>query len=1096
MKTLLRLLAFAFPFQAMGAQASAAPLADSASAPWKQDFTLTDPMKVYDFPEEQVSFPVEIPVGIKPDSLTLLAFAGDDAQVVPFQLSKDAKGGTTLFFRTDLPRGATRLFRLVAGFAPKDIPAISAQPPAVQAAANPREAILGNSLLLVKVTAGHQDFAAGTPFSRVPAPILGLARKAQPEPWMAAGAFSAPDTLRVDSMDAKMVESGPLFATYQVAYNLAGGKNYTATLELRAQEPIVRIAESVNGFTPADQAFLQLNYGKGLLDPDRCLVATNGGYFPKQRTPYTGSYDEHVSTNEGFVPWPSTQGWWDYDPKKDDSQAPRLSYCLGLFAPNQIGVMHATALFRENGTDALLLALHRLPEWETHERALWTSIRATENLRFYSRSEDGQKYMAAGLAGQNRFWAVGLIPRDEVKIEVPPGAHASQDAAAGLKSGAGPDARSETRQSTGAKAPRKPEAGPEARLFNQLNDWSLNAYKDRAVDWPETLEASPFNDPDFLSKATYEKWLSKACPYGEYDAKWGGNSGFFREIVNYSWDFGLGGAVVFRSMPTRFGVYAISRAAWTQEQRDRSRQVLLFFAETSEGDILQPHHSMVSGHPNFLMDVKATLPIACATFPNHPRAKTWRDSFMSCYNEWLDQYDRKDVPELNTKGGRWTENIACYVGTCFRALEVSQKCLQAYDGTSLGQNPQVFALIRWMRDSFMSPHDGVRRIPPQGAHSAALDPGGGSWEALFQFCADLAPDDPQLAQEMRWIETNGQEGRKPDLHSALYTDYGPVFRYDFGGAHESYAHMQNINGLRYRWGHAGIVYYGAKGKVWSYNASETNGDAFDWDQVSAFNVGGKGMEATPTDQLLYDFGFAQFYRQPAKEGEAYRARGVMLLRDDYLVLSDEVQDAAVPGAFNWATLFEPPQIYQLKPGAIVQEKATRDKVRPGQDVRTGKVFSYSGKGDFLTVVAPAAVTAVATPFGATVNGEYVFASQKPQTVAQGTVVFSGNYGYARPNQLALFQGTRIGIDGLELRREGGDFGLSAEAEKNRIVGRIVGRGGGKVFVLPPKGLDSAGASVRVNGKPVPHTIEQRAVAFLVDIAQKDGLKSYEIRFGI
>jgi hypothetical protein len=434
-------------------------------------------------------------------------------------------------------------------------------------------------------------------------------------------------------------------------------------------------------------------------------------------------------------------------------------------------------------------------------------------------------------------------------------------------------------------------------------------------------------------------------------------------------------------------------------------------------------------------------------------------------------------------------------------MAVSQRCLKAYDGTSLGQNPQVFALIRWMRDSFMSPHDGVRRIPPEGAHSVAFDPGGGTWEAFFKFCADLAPDDPQLGQEMRWIETNGKEGKKPDLHSALYTDYGPVFRYDFGGGHESYAHLQNINGLNYRWAHAGIVYYGAKGKVWSYNTVEANGDLFDWSRVSAFTVDGKGMEATPTDQLLYDFDFAQFYRQPAKPGESYRARGVMLLRDDYLVLSDEVQDAAVPGTFNWVTLFDPPQIYQLKPGAAVQQEVIHDPSvgsitragRPG--VRAGTLFSCSGRGDFLSVVAPAAVKAEAQPFGATVNGEYVFASQKPVEITQAAAVFSGTYGYARPKQLALFQGTRIGLGGFQLRREGGDFGLSGAVENSRIAGRIVGRSGGKVFVVPPAGLDPAGAAVTINGKPVPHTVEQGAVAFLVDIAQRDGLKKYEIQFG-
>ena len=147
-------------------------------------------------------------------------------------------------FRTDLPRDATRLFRLVSGSLPR---IFQRSPPSLQPCSPPptaHEAILGNGLLLVKVPAGHQDFAAGKPLAEVPAPILGLARKAQPA-WMATGSFSAPSTLRVDSMDARMVESGPLFATYQVTYKLDGGKSYTATLELRAKESYVRIAESV-----------------------------------------------------------------------------------------------------------------------------------------------------------------------------------------------------------------------------------------------------------------------------------------------------------------------------------------------------------------------------------------------------------------------------------------------------------------------------------------------------------------------------------------------------------------------------------------------------------------------------------------------------------------------------------------------------------------------------------------------------------------------------------------------------------------------------------------------------------------------------------
>jgi len=1008
-------------------------LAASATAAWKKDFTLVEKMNIYDFPEEQLSYPVELPAGTKPDSLKLLAFTDTDVRVTPFQLS----GAGTIYFRSDLPRGATRLFRLVSGFDTKGIPEAAPVAPTVQAGASAQEAILGNGLLLVNVPTGHQNFPGGKPLSQVPGPILGVARKAQPQPWMATSSFSAPDTLKVDSMNAKTLESGPLFTIYQVSYKIEGGKSYTVMLELRANEPEVRIAESVEGFNTDDLAFLQLNYGKGNLDPDRRLVASNGGY--DVAAAYSGAYDMT-------------------DP------AGKLNYCLGLFTPNALGVMHATAFYQLHGTDAMLISLNRLTEWQTAERALWGSGAAFENLRFYSKG--GQKYLTAGLAGPKRFWVLGLIPAEGMKLTILPGTR-------GLA------------------------AGPEVRLFNQLTDWSLNGYKDRSVDWPETLGTTPFDQPDFepgnpMVKMTYDDYVDKFMT----------KSSFFQWVVNDDWDYsGEAGAVSFRSMPSWFGTYAISRASWTQEQRNQIRDILLFFADSCEGDANQPHHSMMSGHPNFVADVKAAVPIACATFPNYPRAKMWRDSFMDYYNEWLDRYDRKDVPELNTKGGRWTENISCYVGQCFTALQLSQECLKAFDGTSLGKNPQLLALIRWMRDSFMSPHDGVRMIPPEGAHSFVMNRDRGFITSFFNLCGELAGDDPQLAAEMKWIETNGKEGSKPDIRSELFTDYGPVFHYDFGGPHESYAHMQNINGISYRWGGAGVVYYGAKGKVWSYNNGETNGDEFDINSISAFNVQKKGLGAGPTDQLLYDFDFAQFYRQPqfVKPGglpAPYLARGVMLLRDDYLVLSDEVKDDTVAGTFNWVSVYDLPQIYQLKPGAPVVNAIARDAQPPrvGNPDRIGNVRSYSGKGDFLTVVAPSELKAVATPFGATVNGEYVFASQQPQDITEGTAVFKGTYGYARPNQLALFMGDKIGLNGFTLSRDGGDFGASAAAESNKITGRIVGRSGGKISIVPPTGFDAAKASVMLGGQPIPHTVEHGAIVFSVDIAQKDGLKNYAITF--
>ena len=268
------------------------------------------------------------------------------------------------------------------------------------------------------------------------------------------------------------------------------------------------------------------------------------------------------------------------------------------------------------------------------------------------------------------------------------------------------------------------------------------------------------------------------------------------------------------------------------------------------------------------------------------------------------------------------------------------------------------------------------------------------------------------------------------------------------------------------------------------------------------NTGDVALSSTPTNQLLYDFDFVQFYRQPnADEAQApYRARAMMLVRDDYLVLSDEVATPQTPGRFGWVNVFDLPEFYQLKPGARgidveYTESNTHRFTGVGggtNEPRTAKVKIFNGKGDFLTVVAPpgGVAKAEATDFGGIVNGEYVFASQKPVENDR----FAGTYGYARKNQIALFQGTRVRFDDLGLTREGGDFGASAEVKGGKIVGRLVGKSGGTLSVTPPAGfLKGNNVTVLIDGKPVQATVQNNTVTFAVAIAQRDGLKYYDIQ---
>ena len=298
---------------------------------------------------------------------------------------------------------------------------------------------------------------------------------------------------------------------------------------------------------------------------------------------------------------------------------------------------------------------------------------------------------------------------------------------------------------------RGPAGGPEVRLWQKLGDLSLNQMKDWVFEWDEPLQPRMFVEGP---KLTYEQWLKA---HGMDSAWW-----FLNAIINFHWDFSAEvGPPSYGLMPDFFGDYERSRADWTPEQRAHVRAILLFLTYTSEDDNNLPHHSMMAGQPNFVMQVKQTMAIACGVFPTHPHAKRWRDSFMKFYKEWMEVYGRKSDAEHNALGGRWTENIACYSGTSLQALLRCAKGLEIHDGTDVLNHPMLRDWVEWYLQSFMSPHNGARRVPPEGAHAGALAVGGAYWNDLFEIARRLKRTAPELSARMQWIETGGKAGRNP-----------------------------------------------------------------------------------------------------------------------------------------------------------------------------------------------------------------------------------------------------------------------------------------------------------------------------------------------
>ncbi len=757
------------------------------------------------------------------------------------------------------------------------------------------------------------------------------------------------------------------------------------------------------------------------LKPTRRQVMSNNGYGL-----YSGAYDRDIKRR-------------------------KLPIELGIYTPNALGVMHAAAFWDEATQDGLLLATNRLRDWKTSVRRVWSSA-GPENLCFY---QDGQhQYFQTRLQGKERHWAMAAVPREAIVNR---------------------------KIASGKGAP----AGPEVRLWERLGDLNLNDWKDRVVDFDETLE--PPACFKRMKQVSYEEWMSN---YG-LDAEFA----LLSTIINSHWDFSsTAGPVSFRDMPNWFGRYARSRSQWTPEQRRQVRGILLMMTYSAEDDNNVPHHSMLGGHPNFIMDQKSTVALACATFANHPDAKKWKASFLGYFDEWLNTYQRSDDPKHNARGGRWTENLVCYSGQALIGLMESQQALQSYDGTDLiNSYPHITEWVRWYRDVMMPPQDGVRYAPPEGAHARSFEESGVPYsfrDNFFHVAKILGKSQPKLSAEIKWIETNGVAGQKPTAGSTLIVDHGAFLRYDLGGTNESYLHMQNIAGpLNYRWERAGQLYYGAKGKVWSYNLEEDNGDKFNPDRVTMFRGGGKGLKTSPTDQLLYDFDFVQFYKSPGIE--PYLARAMMMVKDEYIAIFDEVA-ADATGEFVWANVFEMPQIYQVKPGAAMTEyTAVEPPPRPGKPAaRKVTCRKYTGKGSFLTIVAPSALKAVATQYGASVNDQHVFLTAEAQDFTTGDLQFQGRSGYAARDHLALFDGTVLRMGKNTVRREGGDFGVSAVWMPDGVEGRIVGRDGGTVTLSIPDGIKTVSGDLA--GEALKLEQAGNRVKFTITIAQKDGSKPFKI----
>jgi hypothetical protein len=533
--------------------------------------------------------------------------------------------------------------------------------------------------------------------------------------------------------------------------------------------------------------------------------------------------------------------------------------------------------------------------------------------------------------------------------------------------------------------------------------------------------------------------------------------------------------VASREFYTWASTFDLAAPAMTPGQFDRLKAAWAFMAYAHNEECFMPVLNMLAGHPNFLVDVRSVPALMAALFPAHPDARRWKDDFERAMALNAKYHVRPDVPSWGAKGGRHTENLACYTLHNLKSMLYPVMAIQRVWGEHAVAYPNYVKWLSWLLNALTAPVEGARHVPPQGAHAGGHVDDYAAPLTLRTAAFGLQAIEPLLAEHLLHVSPtdargyaerephtdiwrgaddaphDGNTGTRPTLRSATYTGYGFILRAAVGEPVEASVHLQQIDeGPNYRWGRSGqggcgVITYYADGKRLSFNRKEDVGDDNMGDVQACCNFGvlyshefrsvGRGELTEP----LLDLGFAQFSRVMAGPyaSPAYHSRSVLMSGSDYILVYDQVGDMRVRGRFAWFVHESDPfpTICQLKPGVPGYEAAPGipAELGPGayrnvNDESKGKY--YDGNGHFLTLVSPHSkgdygylLGVEATEYGAVVTlndrRDFVFREEAAVVFEEGGVLFVGHAGIVRlysaeKAEAALFVGSRIGAAGVVL----------------------------------------------------------------------------------
>ncbi|HEV2323104.1 MAG TPA: hypothetical protein VGS10_04030 [Terracidiphilus sp.] len=961
----------------------------ASAAVWDQSheirFVLQDFLDhpFYWWPRTLLTYPIEFHSPADLDRLVLTP-SGTGEQI-PIQFTEVQRGegvrSATLNFFSDLPSGARREFVL----------SVSATP--VTARQQVKETREGDTIVLDSGAIRVGIPATQTVHGDAPGPILQVSR---------GGAWVGSSTLgligdTITRITANRVADGPLFVAYELAYESQGGSRYVATVQCEAGMDFVRFRENMEG----------VHLGiKGV------ITSTWSGFPVAYRQAPNHPYPESgkIRKYEDY-PWERVDEPWPLDPEPlVDGELP---FNLGIY---QTWTAFRTGTFAnfwcEESSDALGVFIDKVDGWQDHKYANHVEDPALEVRYFY---RNGVLTWNWPIVHGSRSTCLAFYDHAKDKEAQ----HRVEKYALGVEQG-GFNYRVGLIYVSYAQF-----------LQNRYGTLDLNCVKDWVLEYSKSARRPPvifstgqIKDAGELESKVLAGPFASTLPVNGTRENGGASTIPGRGIVNFS------------PVPSRqvqaWWVDGFNRcsAQMNERQWKRLTAMYLLMAYVHAGDDFMPMVPMLSGHPNFLADVKAVPAIMSFLFPEHPMAETWADLWQK-YVELNTRYNTRPEVELwDAHGGRWTENLGTYVWAFLRPSVRADFLLRKFDGVERFVTPQIAELADWLVNALSAPFDGEtkeayealqsldrghawgalapgqgpKRVhPPQGAHSERRVPPRSMWYlgTCLQRYAPLAAEHAMWAarptnQDMEtklgvpnaWdaiYRVPDNLGTNPHLRSRKYTGYGIVMRSAVGKPQEVSIHLQQIDeGPNYRWGRAaeggcGVIYYFAAGKSYSFNGTEDVGDRDDQDTDFCTNFGvykdgefrsiGQNVLSRP----FYDLGFGQFAELvPRQEPGAYSApeyvsRSVLSAGHDYFLVCDRVLHQMIVHRFSWFVR----RGSALPTIQFVRGAGTSERETQRTEVETTELtgFWMDGRGDSMAVVSHLAeIQAEAQPYGCRVRG--------------------------------------------------------------------------------------------------------------------------------